>query len=153
VGESDLARGATASAIIAFQEALARDPTNAASRAALAGLCSVPPPEDPYPEGLRRMDEGDWRGAATAFEAARTGEAGPSAALLEGICRYELGDDDEASALLREAATYPPHREEAQLYLGLLALRSGSSSDAAALFYARTGVIGAVMLDGLSSDR
>jgi tetratricopeptide (TPR) repeat protein len=134
VGESDRALGATDSAIIAFQEALARDPADAASREALHGLCSAPPPEDPYREGLRRMDDGDWRGAATAFRAARTGEAGPSAALLEGICRYEVGDEVEAAALFREAAMYPPHREEAQFYLGLLALRSGSSSEAAALF-------------------
>jgi tetratricopeptide (TPR) repeat protein len=80
------------------------------------------------------MDDRDWRGAAAAFQAARKGDAGPSAALLEGICRHELGEEDEAAALLREAAAYPPHREEAQLYLGLVALRTGSSSEAAALF-------------------
>ncbi len=139
VGASELARGATGSAVVAFQEAAARDPADAASREALRGLCSAPPPEDPYREGLRLMDGGDWRGAAAAFEAARTREAGPSAALLEGICRYETGDDDEAAALLREAAAYPPHREEAQFYLGLLALRSGSSSEAAAFFDSASG--------------
>ncbi len=134
VGASELARGATGSAVVAFQEAVARDPADAGSREALRGLCSAPAPEDPYREGLRQMDDRDWRGAAAAFQAARTGEAGPSAALLEGICRYEIGDEDVAAALFREAAAYPPHREEAQFYLGLLALRSGSSSEAAALF-------------------
>ncbi len=137
VAESELARGATGSAVIAFQGALARDPSDGASRDALRRLCSAspaPPREDPYREGLRRMDDGDWSGAAAAFRTARAGEAGASAALLEGICRYEMGDDDEAAPLLREAAAYPPHREEAQFYLGLLALRSGSSSEAAALF-------------------
>jgi hypothetical protein len=78
------------------------------------------------------MNSGDRRGAVTAFEEARAaGERG--AALLAGICLYELDEDARAEPLLREAEGDPPSRDTARFFLGLLALRGGRSGQAAAL--------------------
>jgi hypothetical protein len=79
------------------------------------------------------MDAGDLRGAIAAF---RTVKDDPSAALLEGICHHDLGDDAAAVPLLRSAATFPAHREVASLYLGLAALRAGAAGEAASFFEA-----------------
>jgi tetratricopeptide (TPR) repeat protein len=134
VAEAELAAGSGETAVSAYRDALANDPADGESREALERLCRTPLPPDPFREGVRLMDAGEYRAAAEAFRGARGGDAAPSAALLEGICRYELGDDDEAGALFREAAAYPPHREEARLYLGLVALRGGAAAEAGALF-------------------
>ena len=134
VAESELVAGSVETAVSSYRDAIANDPADDESREALVRLCRLPPPPDPFREGVRLMDAGEYRAAAEAFRSARPGDAAPSAALLEGICRFELGDDDEARALFQEAAAYPPHREEARLYLGLVALRGGAAAEATALF-------------------
>ncbi len=134
VAASEQAAGSVETAVSAYRDALANDPADGESREALERLCRSPLPPDPFREGIRLMDDGKYRPAAEAFRGARAGDAAPSAALLEGICRFELGDDGEARALFQEAAEYPPHREEARLYLGLVALREGAAAEAAALF-------------------
>ncbi|WP_242337379.1 MULTISPECIES: hypothetical protein [Anaeromyxobacter] len=132
VGDSELAAGARDSAAAAYREALARDPVDAASRAALARLCAARG-EDPFQEGLRKLDAEDLAGAARAFEAAFAADGSAPAALLGGIARYELGDDASAERLLRAAEREPAHREEARFYLGLVALRAGDGTRAASL--------------------
>lgn len=135
VADSELATGSTETAVSAYRDALANDASDDASRAALRRICEAPPAPDPFREGLRRMDAGEYRAAAEAFHEVRGGaDAAPSAALLEGICRFELGEDEAGRLLFEEAAAYPPHRDEARLYLGLLALRAGSAAKAGALF-------------------
>ncbi len=135
VGDDELARGALDPAIIAYRAALARDPSDGASREALRRLCEARSGSDePFARGLRLMDAGDLRGAVDAFRKARAPSPGPSIALLLGICHYELGEDAEAAPLLREAEGYEPHREEARLYLGLIALRAGAGPEATAFF-------------------
>jgi hypothetical protein len=79
------------------------------------------------------MEAGELRGAVAAFREARSTGPDPSASLLEGVCRYELGELQEARALLREAEAEPAHREPAELYLGLIALREGETGEAARL--------------------
>ncbi len=79
------------------------------------------------------MEAGDLRGAIAAFRRARAGGPDPSTALVEGVCHYELAEDADARVLLREAEAAPVHREAAQFYLGLIALREGQSGDAARL--------------------
>ncbi len=89
--------------------------------------------EASFQEGLRLLDLGRFREAAVAFaRARRTGDL--SAALLQGVCLYRLGDDVEAATALREAEQASEHREVARLYLGLLALRAGQTTRAAELF-------------------
>jgi tetratricopeptide (TPR) repeat protein len=135
VGDDELARGALDPAATAYRAALARDPSDGASREALHRLCEARSTgEDPFARGLRLMDAGDLRGAVDAFQKARASSPGPSIALLLGICLHELGEDAEAAPFLREAEGYGPHREEARLYLGLIALRAGAGPEATAFF-------------------
>ncbi|ABC80278.1 hypothetical protein [Anaeromyxobacter dehalogenans] len=139
VAEAALRSGDRDTAAAAFRAAAERDPADARSRAELTKLCAAgPAAADPFEEGLRLLDAGETRRAAEAFAAARAAGAGESAALLEGICRYDLGEDDAARPLLREAERVPAHRELARLYLGLVALRAGEGSQAASLFEAAT---------------
>lgn len=130
-GDAERAAGSLETAAVAYQAALARDPSDRTSRRALDQLCRDS--ASSFRRGLARMDEGDLRGAIAAFHQAREGGADPSAALVEGVCHYELGEDGEARDLLREAAAAPAHREAAQFYLGLIALRGGESSEAVRL--------------------
>lgn len=135
VGEAERAGGDLDTAAAAFRAAAARDPGDQASRAALQALCAAGPgAADPFDEGLRLLEEGEVGAAAAAFRRARERREDPSAALLEGICRYDLGEWDAASRLLQEAARRPAHAPAARLYLGMLALRQGSGAQAAALF-------------------
>jgi tetratricopeptide (TPR) repeat protein len=134
VGASELAAGSIETAVSAYRDALANDASDGASREALRRICEAPPVRDPFREGIRRMDAGEYRAAAEAFRQVRGGDAEPSAALLEGICRFEVGEDEGARLLFEEAAAYPPHRDEARLYLGLIALRAGAAVEAGALF-------------------
>ncbi|HZZ82900.1 MAG TPA: tetratricopeptide repeat protein [Anaeromyxobacteraceae bacterium] len=134
VGDSEQAAGHREPALAAYRDALRNDPSDTKARAALDRLCRAPAGADPFQEGLRRMQAGQPREAIAQFEQARAGGPDPSAALLEGICWYNLGDDDAAAPLLREAELRPEHREMASYYRGLVALREGSASDAARLF-------------------
>ncbi|HSB20363.1 MAG TPA: tetratricopeptide repeat protein [Anaeromyxobacteraceae bacterium] len=134
VAASELSAGSVETAIAAYREAAASDPADGEAREALRRLCQSPPPPDPFREGIRLMDAGEYRAAAAAFGGARSGDAGPSAVLLQGICLFELGEDEEARSLFQEVAAYPPHRDEARMYLGLVALRAGAGAEAGALF-------------------
>jgi hypothetical protein len=138
VAEREDARGGGDTAVLAYQRAAALDPDDRASRAALERACRAGPRSDPFEEGLARMDAGDLRGAIAGFRAARAQDDDPAIALLEGICHYELGEDAQAEPLLRAAEKAPESADVAQLYLGLVALRAGSGSRAAALFDAAT---------------
>jgi hypothetical protein len=133
VAEGELRDGSPGTATIAYRRALALDPSDAASRRGLAALCSATAgPAAAFQRGLARMDAGDLAGAIAAFEEVRAARPDPSAALLEGVCRYERGDD-AARALLREAEAAPAHRDTAELYLALVALRDGDATEAARL--------------------
>jgi hypothetical protein len=135
VADSELARGARATAAVAYRAAAARDPGDVRSRAALARLCAEPPPADPFAEGVAAMEADDPRRALRAFHAARgAAPPSPAAALLEGICHYDLGEDAEAEALLKIAEAAPAHRDAARVHLGLIRLRAGDGAAAAALF-------------------
>ncbi len=138
VGDAERSAGHPDTAAVAYREALHRDPSNQPARAALAALCRQAT-ADPFQQGRRLMDEGDWRAAAARFAEARAAGPDSSASLLEGICRYQLGEDQEATRLLREAERDPGHRDSARFFLGLLALRSGERSRAAALFESAAG--------------
>lgn len=134
VAESEAAAGSRDTAILAYRTAAALDPADGTSRAALERYCGAGQAADPFREGLAKMDAGDLRGAIVDFRAARKRADEPSFALLEGICFYELGDLREARPLLQRAERSPDDANLAQLYLGLLALREGSASEAATLF-------------------
>jgi len=143
VGDEERAAGDVATAKIAYREALRLSPRDARARSALAALCvnrrharDDTPATDTsggFDEGLRLMEAGDRTRAIAAFEAVRSSGADPSAALLEGICEYELGNDPRARLLLLEAKTEPEVAGTALFFLGLIALRAGDASDASSL--------------------
>jgi hypothetical protein len=137
IADAELARGADETAAVAYRAAAARDPGDAASRAALKRLCDRASRPDPFADGVARMEDGDYSSALRALRASHgAAPPPPPAALLEGICLYELGEDAAAEPLLRAAEAAPAHREAARLYLGLVRLRAGDAADAAALFEA-----------------
>ncbi len=138
VGDAEGAAGAADTAAVAYREALRRDPANGRARAALQALCRRAT-ADPFQQGRRLMDAGEWREAAAKFAEARAAGPDASAALLEGICRHELGEEEAAARLLREAERDPAHRDSARFFLGLVALRSGEGVRAASLFESVAG--------------
>ena len=134
VAEAEGKAGSPETAILAYRSAAALDPADHVSRAALERYCGAGPRVEPFQAALAKMDAGDLRGAIADFRAARDRVDAPSVALLEGICHYELGEGREAEPLLLAAERSPEHADLARFYLGLLALREGASSRAAALF-------------------
>jgi tetratricopeptide (TPR) repeat protein len=81
-----------------------------------------------------QMDEGAWSEALAVLRMPAAQEAGAATQLLEGICLYELGEDDEARPLLEAARVDPELAPSAELFLGLLAQRQGRAAEAAAAF-------------------
>jgi hypothetical protein len=79
------------------------------------------------------MKKGDRHGAIAAFEAARTPREDPPAALLEGICEFELANAARARALFEIARTDPGVAPTASFFLGMLALEEGETDRATAL--------------------
>jgi hypothetical protein len=139
VAEEEAAAGHAETAAVAWRKAAASDPGDAASREALRRACAAgreAPGADPLEEGIRLLDAGRYGEAAARFRAAQRARPTADAALLEGICRYELGEDAEAARLLTLAEADPAHRETARLYRGLVALREGYAKEAADLFAA-----------------
>ncbi len=134
-GDEERAASGVETATVAYRAAAALDPGDAASRHALQALCvQAGTRADPFQDGLRQMEAGEWRAAAASFGQARRSSGDPSAALLEGICDYQLGDDVAAEPPLRLAEARPEHRDLARFYLGLVALRAGAAQRASALF-------------------
>jgi len=131
VGDAERAAGRRDSASAAYRAALARDPGDAAARAGLAALCQEQR-NSAFHRGLQLLRGRECAAALPTFEEARlTGDR--AAALLEGICRYQLEDDGRATALLREAETDAGGQDSARFFLGLIALRDGRAEEAAAL--------------------
>lgn len=81
-----------------------------------------------------RMDADDWRGALTLLRTPAVQELGSATRLLEGICLYELGDDEEAERKLESARADAEMAPSAELFLGLLAQRRGNAEEAAEAF-------------------
>jgi tetratricopeptide (TPR) repeat protein len=150
VAQEELGRGATRSAALAFREALRVDPTNGPARERLDELCRKQATQRAFDDAVALMDRGDRPGAIAAFEALRALEPDPAAALLEGICRYELGDDGRARALLLEAGQSPELSSSAELFLGLIALREGEGAAAERRF--RSASLGDPALRATTSE-
>lgn len=118
-----------AGALDAFREALRLDPSNARAQAGFQAACR--PGEGRFEKARALMDAGDRAGAIAIFEELRPM---PEAALLEGICLYELEQDDAAESALLEAQATESTAEAAQFFLGLLARRRGQEAEADRLF-------------------
>jgi hypothetical protein len=129
VAESEAGRPA---ALEALREALRLDPGNARAQAAFQAACRAG--DDRFERARARMDAGDRAAAIALFEQIRADGPSPPAALLEGICLYELDQDAAAETLLLEAAGDEQTADPARFYLGLLARRRGEQAEAERLF-------------------
>ena len=136
VAEKEQKDGALDTAAAAYRSAWRADPQNAKARAGLLALCRRSAEGNAFAEALRRMESGDRRGAIALFEQIRALGPDPASALLQGICHYELEEDQEAVPLLREAERDPSLAPSAQLFLGLVSLRQGGGEAAARSFEA-----------------
>lgn len=129
--------GADEAVRVALREALRHAPEDATLRARYLARCRRPRSEGgTFAEGVARMRANDCRGALAAFEqvlsTARKGSTtGNEAALLAGICHYELGEDGPARELLERGRAADP--QSADLFLGLIALRQGRATEAVRL--------------------
>ncbi len=129
VGESEQGRPA---ALEAFREALRLDPANAAARSGFLAACSAQ--DDRFERARKLMEAGDRAAAIRLFEEIRAEGPSPGAAMLEGICLYELQQDGPAEALLLEASASDDVGDSARLFLGLIAQRRGEQTEADRLF-------------------
>ncbi len=149
VGDEEMAAGHAATAKTAYRQALRRDPGDAAARSGWEAMCRGqtdlgPAPSGPtidiaqahFEEGVRQMRRGDRAAAISAFETVRAAGPDPGAALLEGICQFELGADQRARVLLEEARSTPGIGATALFFLGLIALRDGDDQVASTLLAA-----------------
>lgn len=117
-------------ALGAFREALRLDPSNQRAQHGFYAACAGP--GDRFEAARALMDQGDRRGAVALLEALRAQGPSPRAALLEGICLYELHEDLRARPLLTEALAKPSVADSARFFLGLVALRAGDDAEAEA---------------------
>jgi hypothetical protein len=79
------------------------------------------------------MKIGDRKGAIAAFESVRAGREDQPAALLEGVCEFELGHAVRARELFEIARNDATIAPTASFFLGMLALQEGESERATAL--------------------
>ena len=136
VADEERSSGGTDTATTAYRSALSLDPGDEHSRAALAELCAAARgggTAGDFEQGLALMKGGEVRRAAEAFERVLARGPDSSAALLAGVCRYQLGEYGLAAAHLRSAEADPAHAALARYYLGLTALAEGAPREAAAL--------------------
>jgi Tfp pilus assembly protein PilF len=134
VAQEELASGETQSALDALRKALQHAPGDEALRTQFQTLCAQVPSPVTFDEGMRLYQEGEYGRAATVFAQARARSPSAELSMMEGICRYELRDDEAARRLLRQALGSPDTADSARLFLGLLALRRGDGTSAAANF-------------------
>jgi tetratricopeptide (TPR) repeat protein len=80
------------------------------------------------------MDAEAWDEALALLRLPAAQELGDATKLLEGICLYERGEDDEARKRLEAARADAELAPSAELFLGLLAQRRGLAAEAAEAF-------------------
>jgi hypothetical protein len=143
VGERELAAGAPEAAAVAFSEALRRDPGSTRAQQLRDDAC-LALEEQALSSVETLMDARRWKDALARL-ATFTRAPASTRALLAGVCRFELGEDDEARRDLELAATDPRHEADARVLLALLSLRRGSACGAEAQLRAleRNGALAA----------
>jgi|GEM_PF-373368 len=132
VGDAERIRGNLGAAREAYRAALGRAPGSVEARRGLQAVCALA--TDPVQAGAGALEEGDPRRALRALAGARGHGNDRAVDLLEGIARYQLGEDAVAVPLLESARSDPAFAESASFFLGLLALRRGDGDRATRLF-------------------
>jgi hypothetical protein len=108
VGDAERARGNLGAAREAYRAALARAPASVEARRGLEAACA--PVADPVQAGADALEAGDPEGALRALAGARGAGNDHAVDLLEGIARYQLGQDTIAVPLLEAARSDPRDR-------------------------------------------
>ncbi|MGZ6097088.1 MAG: tetratricopeptide repeat protein [Myxococcaceae bacterium] len=132
VGDAERDRGNLGAAREAYRAALARAPGSVEAMARLQAVCAPAP--DPLQAGVDALESGHPAAALPLFAAARGRGNDRAIDLLEGISRYQLGEDARAVPLLESARADPALAESASFFLGLVALRRGDGDRATRLF-------------------
>lgn len=133
VARGEAGRGATEASVVAWRLAAQLEPNeDGEAGQALRRLCS-------FEQAEALFAAGDCRSARPLLTAARGGPDDAPAALLDGICAFEQGDDAAALGALTVASADPLLADTAGLFLGLLALRRGDSRTALARLDAASG--------------
>ena len=132
VGDAERARGNLGAAREAYRAALTRDPASIEARRALEAVCT--PAADPFQASADALEEGDPQRALRMLAMARGRGNDHAVDLLEGIARYQLGQDATAIPLLESARSDPALAESASFFLGLISLRRGDGDRASRLF-------------------
>ena len=132
VGNAERERGNLGAAREAYRAALTRAPGSVEAQRGLAAVCA--PVTDPVEAASDALEDGDPRRALVALAGARGRGNDRAVDLLEGIARYQLGEDSAALPLLESARSDPAFAESASFFLGLLALRRGDGDRASRLF-------------------
>lgn len=138
VAKEERAAGALDTALAAYQEALRHDPSSAEARAGLEAVCTPQrtPEEDALARALALLDAGRPEAALEVLAAEPGAADSPAVALLEGLARLALGDEEAAGEALRAAREAPGTAPAAALYLGILSLRRGEAREAEGLLKA-----------------
>jgi len=132
VGDAERARGNLVAAREAYRAALTSAPGSVEARQGLEAACA--PAADPFQAGANALQDGDPDRALRELEGARGRGNDRAVDLLEGIARYQLGQDGRAVPLLESARSDPSLAESASFFLGLIALRRGDGDRASRLF-------------------
>jgi len=132
VGDAERDRGDVGAAREAYREALARAPGSVEALGRLQTVCASTP--DPFQAGVDALESGHPEDALPLLEASRGRGNDRAVDLLEGISRYQLGEDTRAVPLLDSARADPSLAESASFFLGLIALRRGDADRATRLF-------------------
>ncbi|HZJ53393.1 MAG TPA: hypothetical protein VFD38_04585 [Myxococcaceae bacterium] len=132
VGDAERARGNLGAAREAYRAALTRAPGSVEALRGLEAVCA--PTTDPLQAGADALEAGDPRRALRALTGARGRGNDRAVDLLEGIARYQLGEDAAAIPLLESARSDPALAESASFFLGATALRRGDGDRASRLF-------------------
>ncbi len=136
VAQEEERLGALTAAAAAWRSAAALSIPGGVCDLALSRVCGEAQARLDFEAGLERFKAGDCHAALPRMQAARSGTETTAAALLEGICDYELGDDASAITALEAAHAMPELQGTADLYLGLVALRRGDDPHAAQKLHA-----------------
>jgi tetratricopeptide (TPR) repeat protein len=132
VGDAERDRGNLGAAREAYRAALSRAPGSVEALARLQAVCASI--SDPFQAGADALESGRPEQALPFFTAARGRGNDRSVDLLEGISRYQMGEDARAVPLLESASADPALTESASFFLGLIALRRGDGDRASRLF-------------------
>ena len=130
VAEAELNAGREDTAVLAFRRAVELDPNHAVAKESWQRLCEKRAEGNEYDAALAMVNRRECTAALPRLSAIRSDTWRRPAALLAGICQYELNDDDAAERNLKLAAEDPALSRSARLFMVTLLRRKGDAAAA-----------------------